>query len=229
MSNAELIGVLAATIDIKPRTVILIRGQIVFCDSTSGSTLGILELCNGLISHGRLGRDHIFANVPNQYIRDYLNTTELEQYSALIAKGVEENKPKTQDEMIARIVGTKPLRTESEVECVLNLAYAVDQPGLKKMTPEESGLNVGIDINKDCDQIRTMIVCSVDGKQWTADQFRWVLGDFFKKREILGPPLTGMSGDTIIILQERDGNVANKCQSTDGDGSSSKRRRTRRA
>ncbi|KAI1653451.1 hypothetical protein F4813DRAFT_374345 [Daldinia decipiens] len=312
MSSAELIDALAAATGMEPRTAILIRGQIVWCDSISGSISGMLELGNGLVSHGRLGRSHMLADVPNQYVRDRLmdyiiteleddqkecakkavfpdlSATELEQYSALIEKEVEKNKPKTRDEMIARIAGKKPLRTESEMERVLDQAYAMDQvdkdidltpqpgfsirdygrpgplvrsvvqPGLRQLTPEESGLNVGIDIDKDCDQIRVMIVCFVDGKGWTADQFRWALGnvsrqqlttfllergpkqgvnnsifhhawEFFKKREILGLPLTEVSEEDTIVLQDRDSYRANKRQSTDGEGSSSKRKRTRRA
>ncbi|KAI1645205.1 uncharacterized protein F4817DRAFT_344596 [Daldinia loculata] len=312
MSNAKLIDALAAATNMEPWKAIWIRGQITWCDSISGSMSGILELGNGLVSYGRLGRDHMLADVPNQYVRDRLmdyiitqleedqqecakkavfpdlSVAELEQYTVLILKKAEENKPKTRSEMIARIVGKKVLRTESEIERVLGQAYAMDQvdkdddltpqpgfsirnygrleplahsvvrPGLKELTPEESELNIGTDIDNDCDQIRTMIVCFVDGKGWTADQFRWALGnvsrqqlttfllergpkqgvnkpifqhawEFFKKREILGLPLTEVSEEDTIVLQERDSNRANKRQSTDGEGSSSKRRCSRRA
>ncbi|KAI0849451.1 hypothetical protein F5Y00DRAFT_235715 [Daldinia vernicosa] len=252
----------------------------------------------------------MLADVPNQYVRDRLmdyivtqleddqkerakkavfsdlNATELEQYSALIEKKAEENKPKTREEMIARIVGKRPLTTDSEKERVVNQAYALDQvdmdddltpqpgfsirnyerleplshsvfrPGLRELTPEESVLNTGVDIDKDCDQIRTMIACFVDGKGWTADQFRWTLGnvsrqqlttfllergpkqgankpifqhawEFFKKREMLGLPLAEVSEENAIVLQERDINRANKRQSQSTDGKESSSKRRR--
>ncbi|KAI1468221.1 uncharacterized protein F4812DRAFT_358944 [Daldinia caldariorum] len=173
----------------------------------------------------------MLADVPNNYVRDRLmdyiitqleehqqenakkavfpdlSATELEQYTALIMKKIEESRPKTRDEMISQIAGSKPIKTDDEMKSVLDQAYAIGevdqdidltsqprcgirsyarpgpiirsvvQPGLKELTREESRLDVGTDIDLDCDQIRAMIVRFVNGSGWTADQFRLALRD----------------------------------------------------
>ncbi|KAK6952773.1 hypothetical protein Daesc_005067 [Daldinia eschscholtzii] len=315
MSNAKLIDALAVATDMEPRTAIMIRGQITWCDSNRGGKSGMLDLCAGLVSGGRLGRDHMLADVPNNFVRDRLmdyivtqleddkkerakkavfldlSAAELEQYSALIMKKAEKNMPKTREQMISRIAGNKPLRTNSEINRVLDQADAMDavdrdvgltpqpgfgirtygrpgpiirsvvQPGWKELTSEELRLDIGTDIDLDCDQIRAMIVLFINGKGWAADQFRLTLGnvsrpdltafliqrgpkeginspvfqlawEFFKKREALGLPLIDASleiSEDTAVLQEGDTNRTNKRQSTNGEGSSSGRKRTRRA
>ncbi|KAI1803188.1 hypothetical protein F4811DRAFT_525873 [Daldinia bambusicola] len=278
MSNGELIEALAVSVDMEPQCAIMIRGQITWHDSYDGSSSGSLELSTGLVGSGRLGRKHMLADVPNNFVRDRLmdyiitqledhqqesakkavfpdlSASELEQYTALIMKKIEASKPKTQDEMISQIVGNKPIKTNDEMRSVLSQAYAIDQvnqdvnctpqpgfgirsyarpgpiirsvvqPGLKELTLGESRLDVGTDIDMDCDQIRAIIVRFTNGSGWTADQFRLALSgvsrahltvflhkrgprkgadspvyqlawEFFKKREALSLPLTNVSED----------------------------------
>ncbi|KAI8960324.1 hypothetical protein F5Y11DRAFT_330256 [Daldinia sp. FL1419] len=309
MSNPEMIDALATAANLSPGTAISIRGQIVWHDSMNGSESGMLRPSTGLVSGGRLDRNHMLEDVPNQFVRDQLmnyiateledgqkehakkavfpdlSPAEREQYSDWIMKKVEESRPKTEEEMIARIVGETTAKTVHEAKRVLDQAYALDnmfhevdltpqlgfgtrdydrlglitrsvvQPGLNKLPVEERSLNPGTDIDKDCDQIRATIARFVDGKDWTADQFRHALGgvsradlttflvkdgpkegkrsstfqlawEFFKRREILGLPLPG-DWEGEAALQERNMNRASKRQSTDGQGRTT-RKRTKR-
>lgn len=113
----------------------------------------------------------------------------------------------------------------------------IDKPGLNGaagMVPEERDVEVGYDIDRDCDQIRAMIARFLKESEWSGNQFRWVLDhttrpqlntflektgpsagkqskifplawEFFKKREMLGYSLTNTPNDAGV-LRERDGN-----------------------
>ncbi|KAI1455153.1 hypothetical protein F4805DRAFT_437023 [Annulohypoxylon moriforme] len=143
-----------------------------------------------------------------------LSPSEIEQYSALVAKWVKKNQPKTSEELIAIVAGDRPIRTESEKGRVLEQGYALEdvyqfvdltpkpgfakrtygrpfsigcsvvEPGLKKATPEERDLDPGTDIDRDCDQIRAMIAIFAFQKEWTVDEFRLVLGDCIERKDL---------------------------------------------
>ncbi|XDG05148.1 hypothetical protein ABKA04_004763 [Annulohypoxylon sp. FPYF3050] len=150
-SNAELIDTLASATNMEPSRAIMIRGTIVFIDSMSGGkhyTSGML--CGGLVSGGRLGRDHMLNDVPNHYVRDrlmdYINTqleedqrerarlavftdlnpAEIEEYSALIVQWVKKCQPKTHEELIALVAGDKPIRTNNERGRVLDQGLTLE-------------------------------------------------------------------------------------------------------
>ncbi|KAI0836933.1 hypothetical protein F5Y06DRAFT_272613 [Hypoxylon sp. FL0890] len=310
-SNAQLIDSLASAADLEPSTAMMIRGQIVWCDSTPGGkgTSGMFNMRTKLVSDGRLGRDHMLSDVPNHYVRDrlmdYINTqleedqrenarkavfsdltpAEIEQYSALIMKKAEEDRPKTHEEMIALIAGNRRIATARERMYVLQQAMALEEvdtyvdltpkpgfairdyrrpgpicrsvvePGRHQLTPAEQSINPGTDIDRDCDQIRAMIAIFITKTEWTADQFRLTLQDverkeltsflekdgpkkgnknvfelaweFFKRREMLGLPLTGASTQQDSgVLQERDTNTRKRPSRNAGETT---RKRTKRA
>ncbi|KAI1412838.1 hypothetical protein F5Y13DRAFT_162735 [Hypoxylon sp. FL1857] len=315
-SNAQLIDTLASAANLKPSTAAMIRGQIVWCDSTPGGrngSSGIFDTRTKLVSYGRLGRSHMLSDVPNHYVRDrlmdYINTqleedqqenarkavfsdltpAEIEQYSALIIKKAEEDRPKTDDELVALVAGNRPIATARERGHVLDQAVVLERvdtdvdltpkpgfdlrdyrrpgpitrsvvkPGLYEPTPAERSINPGIDIDRDCDQIRAMIAIFITKTDWTADQFRLALSgverkdltsflektgptkgnknvfelawEFFKRREILGLPLTGArTAEDGGVLQERDANTnTRKRRSEDGNNGKATTKRTRGA
>ncbi|KAI1085966.1 hypothetical protein F5B19DRAFT_502590 [Rostrohypoxylon terebratum] len=151
-SNAELIDALASATNMEPSTAIMIRGTIVFADSISGGkhySSGMFS--GGLVSGGRLGRDHMLDDVPNHYVRDrlmdYINSqlegedqkerarlavftdlspAEIKEYSALIVQWVKKNQPKTTEELITLVAGDKPIRTESERWRVIDQGQALE-------------------------------------------------------------------------------------------------------
>ncbi|KAI0382515.1 hypothetical protein F5Y04DRAFT_47582 [Hypomontagnella monticulosa] len=213
-----------------------------------------------------------------------LTPDEIEQYSALIIEKAERDQPKSDEELIALVAGNKVLRHPSERGRVLHQGILIEQidkdidltpqpgfalrnhyremlfssvvtPGLKRAPAEEMRIDVGLDMDKDCDQIRTMIALFANGTEWTVDQFRLALGgierpklssflkmrgpskgidnpiyplawEFFKKREMLGYPLP-ITPDYGSVLQERDGNRG-KRPSTDGKNAEPRKKRTRR-
>ncbi|OTA96592.1 hypothetical protein M434DRAFT_105434 [Hypoxylon sp. CO27-5] len=135
------------------------------------------------------------------------------------------------------------------------IKYSVIEPGLNEPTPEEDA-NTGTDIDRDCGQIRAMIAIFITNTEWTADQFRLKLSgvkrqeltrfleeegpwkgddkvfelawEFFKKREMLGLPITGTNtSEDSRILQERDANTT-KHSSDNGNNTNAARKRTRR-
>lgn len=308
-SNAQLIETLASATGKSASSAISIRSQITWWDSLSGDGSGMLDGRIGRVTGGRLGRDHMLSDVPNHFVRDclmnYINTQleedkredarkavfsdltpdEIERYSILIMEKAERDKPKSDEELIARVSGDKQLKHPSERARVLQLGIAIDRideeidltpkprfarrdhyrevlhrsvvrPGLKRVDTEEARIDVGLDIDRDCDQIRAMIARFTNGTEWTVDQFRLVLGDvprpklsaflemdgprkgiaspiyalaweFFKKREMLGYPLTSTS-NASGVLQERDGNRGKRA-STDGKNGEPSKKRTRRA
>ncbi|KAI0165257.1 hypothetical protein GGR52DRAFT_102133 [Hypoxylon sp. FL1284] len=108
-SNAELIDILVSTARLRNIEAISIRGSITIVDSAgSNGKSGVLTMGTGLVSGGRLGRDHMLDDIPNHFVRDQLmnyimtqldednreepkkavfadlSTAELEQYSAII-------------------------------------------------------------------------------------------------------------------------------------------------
>ncbi|KAI1207608.1 uncharacterized protein F4807DRAFT_433930 [Annulohypoxylon truncatum] len=152
-SNAELIDALASATNMKPGTAINIRGSIVVADSISGGnnfTSGILTSWTGLVSGGRLGRDHMLNDVPNHYVRDRLmdyidtqlqedklerallavftdlNSDEIKQYSVLVKQWIEKCEPKTCEELIALVAGNKVIKTDTERGRVLDLGQALE-------------------------------------------------------------------------------------------------------
>lgn len=152
-SNAELIDVLASVTNMEPSTAILTRGTIVFGDSISGGkhyTSGGFEMSSGLVSGGRLGRDHMLIDVPNHHVRDrlmdYINTqleedqrerarlavfadlspAQIEEYSALVTQLVKKRQPRTTEELIALVAGDRPIRTDSERRRVIAQGMALE-------------------------------------------------------------------------------------------------------
>lgn len=122
---------------------------------------------------------------------------------------------------------------------------SVIKPGLKTPLPAEYGLKQMTSIDRDCDQIRTMIKQFTSGGEWTIDQFRLAMydvyrkqltafleksgpkggnstiayqlaWDFFNRREQLGLPLTAQA-DSGEALQERDVNRGRKRRSDGGE------------
>ncbi|KAI1136454.1 hypothetical protein F5Y05DRAFT_391332 [Hypoxylon sp. FL0543] len=152
--NAQLIDALVSTANLHRGTATMLRGYIVWSDSyprgTNGSP-GILDTKSKLVNGGRLGRDHMLSDVPNNFVRDslmyYINTelreeqrknakravfsdlspTEIQQYSTLIMKEPEEDGPRTKKEMIAKIVGDRYIMTGHERAEVLEQAMALEE------------------------------------------------------------------------------------------------------
>lgn len=175
-----------------------------------------------------------------------LGASEVLEYAALIAKqraGEEEWERK--EHIADDILGDRNVRSQNEVDHVWEQAVVMDridvtidmtpQPGFvsrtytyqkvtgsvkkqgSKPTPDELELDVGTQIDRNCDQIRAMIKVFTLQGDWTVDQFRLALGhisrsqltsfldkrgpkngihtqafelgwEFFKKRELLGIP-----------------------------------------
>ncbi|KAI2463919.1 hypothetical protein F4781DRAFT_96650 [Annulohypoxylon bovei var. microspora] len=152
-SNAQLIDALASAINLEPGRAISIRGSITWADSVSGGkhyTSGMYNLGYGIVSGGRLGRDHMLSDVPNHYARDrlmdYINTqleedqrerarlavfsdlspAEIGQYSVLVMQMMEKIRPKTDAELIALVAGDKPIKTDQERARVLQQGSALE-------------------------------------------------------------------------------------------------------
>ena len=53
---------------------------------------------------------------------------------------------------------------------------SVVKPGLKQMLPKEKDVDVPLQIDYDCDQVRAMISRFTQDGEWTLDQFRQALG-----------------------------------------------------
>ncbi|KAL7626419.1 hypothetical protein AAE478_003191 [Parahypoxylon ruwenzoriense] len=153
-----------------------------------------------------------------------------------------------------------------DYDCVEPISRSVVKPGLKELDPSEADVEVGKDIDRDCDQIRAMIARFTNGTEWTVDRFRLALGgisrpqlttflkkkgpaegkqtmvfqlawEFFKKRELLGLPLTrtlddddnddNSDGGDDDVLQPQDGNRRRKRPSAGGENDKTGRKRTR--
>ncbi|KAI0483275.1 hypothetical protein GGR56DRAFT_234555 [Xylariaceae sp. FL0804] len=73
-SNAELIDTLALVTDMSPGSAVAIRGSIVFHDSRDpkSGVSGGLCMDTMFVGVGRLGRNHMLADVPNHHVRDRL-------------------------------------------------------------------------------------------------------------------------------------------------------------
>ncbi|XXH01337.1 hypothetical protein Hte_007695 [Hypoxylon texense] len=135
----------------------------------------------------------------------------------------------------------------------------VDRPGFSgaaRMEPEERDIDVGNDIDRDCDQIRAMIARFVKESEWSCDQFRWALRwasraqlntflekrgpsagkqsnifplswEYFKKREMLGYSLTdNNTPNDAGVLRERDGNRRKRPNAGGKEKTRGKRTRT---
>ncbi|KAI1763488.1 hypothetical protein GGR53DRAFT_364603 [Hypoxylon sp. FL1150] len=323
-SNAELIDILVSTANLESRQAVYIRGVITWLDSMYDATGGTLTASSGLVSGGRLGRDHRLSDVPNHYVRDTLmnyivtrleedrrekvktavfpdlSAAELEEYSDIIMQKQREIDEKEQaewdearqaylrreaqrnseaanlerqDTLIKEIdksidLTPKPgfaVRNYSKSGqsriCWSVLKPPIDVPGPHQgdgmsMEPEERDVEVGEDIDRDCDQIRAMIARFIQDSGWSANQFRWALSrhitrrqlinflekrgpsagkqthvfplawEFFKKREMLGYPISNTPNDAGV-LQERDANRRTKRPSV-GERGNTREKRTRR-
>ncbi|KAI1101604.1 hypothetical protein F4804DRAFT_315387 [Jackrogersella minutella] len=238
-SNAELIDTLASATNMTFGTAVSIRAMIVWCDSVGDDergTSGVMSLGTGFVSSGRLGRNHMLDDVPNNFVRDrlmdYINTqlaederenarkavfsdlspAEIEQYSTLIMQINEAEQPKSDEELIAQIVGDRPVGNKHERNSIIRQAiylnevnknvfltpkpgfavrqysrlgpilHSVVKPKLKALTPAERNLNPGTDIDRDCNQIRAMIAIFTSKTEWTVDQFRLALGSVERKQ-----------------------------------------------
>ncbi|KAI0010917.1 hypothetical protein F4779DRAFT_575966 [Xylariaceae sp. FL0662B] len=136
------------------------------------------------------------------------------------------------------------------------ISCSVVEPGKKEQLLRERSVEAGDSIDRNCDQIRAMIKLFTRGGEWTVDQFRLALGgvsrvqltdfldkrgptegmntavfqlgwEFFKKRELLGLPLTKQVNDDA--LKERDPNRGQKKRASAGsqhDSTDAKRTRT---
>ncbi|KAI2464805.1 hypothetical protein F4781DRAFT_54054 [Annulohypoxylon bovei var. microspora] len=177
-----------------------------------------------------------------------LSTSEVLEYASLAARLREEHeKMHHREEIIDDIIGSRHVHTRSEAKHIWEqadvmgdinvnidlaprhsfahrtheqqLSGSVIKPGQKVKFQVEAGIDCGVEIDRDCDQIRAMIkILTCDGGEWTVDQFRLALGhitrpqmtsflekrgprkgvyslsyqlgwNFFKLREILGCPL----------------------------------------
>lgn len=194
--------------------------------------------------------------------------------------------PEEREAAVKRILGTRTVKSDSEKNRVMYQAdlllginelvdltpkprsgfrddypepifYSVVKPGLKRPLRSELHLNVGTDIDRNCDQLRAMISRFTRESEWTVDEFRQALGgisrqqlntflekkgpaegkastvfplawEFFKKREMLGLPVPGISDDGGILC-ERDVNSSKKRPSTGGERDGTDGKRTREA
>ncbi|KAI1488587.1 hypothetical protein F5X96DRAFT_69656 [Biscogniauxia mediterranea] len=270
-SNAELIDSLALATDMEADVAVAIRGQITWWDSADdkGKT-GWMRGGVGTVSGGRLNRDHMLGDVPNHYVRDrlmdYINSqleeskrkaacaavfpdlgpSELEQYSALIAK-------KREADELEVINANKPLDRASkdrmrQTRAMESIDHNIDltprpgfhfrdysrpyagkirrsviRPGVAYAGAAQEAIDVGTDIDLDCDQVRALIKRFTRAGEWYVDEFRCALGavtrptmiaflemrgpeagkqsivyqlawEFFRTRERLGLPLEWPDG-----------------------------------
>ncbi|KAI2616830.1 hypothetical protein GGR54DRAFT_223638 [Hypoxylon sp. NC1633] len=192
------------------------------------------------------------------------------------------------EEALSRVIGTRPMKSDSErkhatyqAELLLQIDDHVDltpKPGFGFRDPtypalfyrsvvyprldypplEEIGHKLGSDVDRDCDQIRAMIVRLTKTPGWTVDIFRWTLGvstrqhlnrflekrgpkegmkstvyplawEFFKLREILGLRMTDDSGEgDKDVLRERDANSTKKRPSSSEKEHETRGKRTRK-
>ncbi|TRX87883.1 hypothetical protein FHL15_011222 [Xylaria flabelliformis] len=166
----------------------------------------------------------------------------------------------THANLFARVVGNRGIRSTREIETINKQALLLDsipasttdltprpkvarrsswmdsvfhsviKPGQKIPLPQEEAIRPGVEIDRDCDQIRAMIKILVTEGDWTLDQFRLALGgisraaltgflektgpaagsrsisyelgwEFFKKRELLGLSLHG-AGPTEVAARQ---------------------------
>ncbi|KAI5924520.1 hypothetical protein F4810DRAFT_664019 [Camillea tinctor] len=223
-SNAELIDSLALATNMEAGDTVGIRSHITFLDSMNNEGLsGGMRGSVGLVSGGRLNRDHMLSDVPNHYVRDrlmaYINgeleeskrdaaraavfpdltPSEVEQYSALIAK-------KREEDELEVTKANQPLDKESkerirQTRAMQSIDHEIDltpRPGLHTrnynrlsapkirrsvITPNvahagaaQLALDIGTDIDLDCDQVRAMIKRFTCEGEWYIDEFRWALG-----------------------------------------------------
>ncbi|OTB04739.1 hypothetical protein M426DRAFT_151212 [Hypoxylon sp. CI-4A] len=189
-----------------------------------------------------------------------LSNSEVLEYAALIQK--QREKEESKQEIVGDIIGDRHVHTEREAKHIweqvdvmedidenidltpkpgfshmtydMQLEGSAIKPGCKDKLPEEIGVDLGTEIDQDCDQIRAMIkILTCSGDEWTADQFRRALGNlsrekltsflkqrgptkgtstksyqlgwqFFKLRERLGFPLTPASSSESLRYALRD-------------------------
>ncbi|KAI1379244.1 hypothetical protein F4677DRAFT_362519 [Hypoxylon crocopeplum] len=178
-----------------------------------------------------------------------LSAAEILEYASLIEKQREEceEEKKKKQQIVGNILGCRHVRSEEEAAHVWDQADVMDdidvnidlmpQPDFTSLTcdqkmsgsvmkpgfepsPSETNVDVGTEIDRNCDQIRAMIKLLTLHGSWTVDQFRLALGhisrsqltnflrkrgpmegihtlsfqlgwEFFKKREVLGIPNSG--------------------------------------
>ncbi|KAI1502016.1 hypothetical protein F5X99DRAFT_380330 [Biscogniauxia marginata] len=177
-----------------------------------------------------------------------LGPDELKQYSTLIAKKREEleaeelemaNRNKSVGRVVENLLRQKAALDKIEDEIDLTprpgfhirnynhprgLRRSVSMPGLEYTTTTERNVEVGTNIDRDCDQIRAMIKRFTRGSEWFIEDFRFALKgvsrpqltaflnkrgpaegkesfvfqlawELFKKRELLGLPLEREDAD----------------------------------
>ncbi|KAI1771450.1 hypothetical protein F4818DRAFT_445140 [Hypoxylon cercidicola] len=267
-SNAELIDILASTADLTGREAVNIRGQITWFDSMDGiGNSGMFNIGTSLVTRGRLGRDHMLDDYSDIILQkqreiDLKVQAEWDEIRQAVLKKEAQEATKAanlerQDSLINEIDKNIDLTPRPDFDVrdyikVERIRGSVIKPGIHRpglsgaapMVPEERDVEVGGDIDRDCDQVRAMIARFIQESEWSCDQFRWALRgvarpqfisflqkrgpsagkqsnvfqlawEFFKKRELLGYPMTN-TPDDAGVLRERDGNRRTKRPSTEG-------------
>ncbi|OTB02035.1 hypothetical protein M426DRAFT_13877 [Hypoxylon sp. CI-4A] len=170
-----------------------------------------------------------------------LSPAEMEQYSVLVAQKIKEKQPKELSELAKQVTGGREIKNQHERAYMFDQAEALEyvdieidltpkpgfatrrfplgcgsvyEAGQPRLTAVEADVDIGSDIDRDCDQIRAMIVRFTSETEWTVDDFRRALGiqgrpkltkflrddgpnkgdrvifelawEFFKRRELLG-------------------------------------------
>lgn len=112
--------------------------------------------------------------------------------SRSVKSDAERERVKEQAKYLEEVDGTidltpKPGFSRRNYDSLRPIRYSIIRPGYKGKFPEEEYLNIGTDIDQDCDQIRAMIRHLIlgsaeDNYTWTLDEFRWALGPITRQQ-----------------------------------------------